>query len=145
VPPHSAQSNRPPPRPPTANLRTNSIAHLGHGGDEPLVPRAVGGGPSPGPGPAPLPHVVPAAALAARLRDAVRARAALSAVGALEEAEGGLDPLLLVAEVPAALTEPTASVFALNTSSEVEGDGAGGFVGRKSQENINASIVSRVL
>lgn len=56
---------------------------------------------------------MPPAALAAGLRDALRARAPLPAVGALEEAEGSLDPLLVVAEVSAVLVEPAAASLAL--------------------------------
>lgn len=54
-----------------------------------------------------------AAALAARLRDAARGRAALPAVGTLEETQDRLDALLVVAEVSAALAEAAVAGFAL--------------------------------
>ena len=88
--------------------RTN----LGHRGNEALVSGPVSGAP-PGLGAAPLPRVVLAAPLATRLRHAVRAGPSAPAVGALEEAEGGLDAPLGVAEVPAALAEAAALRLAL--------------------------------
>lgn len=110
--------------------------HLGHRSDEPLVSGAIRGA-SAGASTAPLPHVVPAAAIAARLRYPVRAGAALPAVGALEEAEGSLDALLVVTAVSAVLVEMAASSFALYF---VLGGGRGGIGerGRKARgEGVN--------
>lgn len=51
--------------------------------------------------------------LLTRLGNAVGARTAATAVGALEKAEGSLHALLLMTEVPAALAETAAPCLAL--------------------------------